>query len=187
MIQIDNKKDPCSIIFYYFTFFWSDWQWIILQARCFCDHCLKSLLQSSNSVSLFQSNYAYDYGQHQDTDFSTPYSARARMYDLPSSNTFGAPHHHMSSSSTSSLTGIGLCGPSTSSGSNNQGAGPNPLSNLIVNYLPQDCNERELHSMFSSMGPIDTCRVVRDFKVSTKNLFIHTPSSSFSSSFPTNH
>lgn len=138
------------------------------------DHPLKSLLQSSNSVSLFQSNYAY--AQQQDTDFSTPYSARARMYDLPSSNTFGAPHHHMSSSSTSSLTGIGLCGgggggigPSTSSqsGSNNQhGSGPNPLTNLIINYLPQDCNERELHSMFTPMGPIETCRVVRDFKVS---------------------
>lgn len=25
--------------------------------------------------------------------------------------------------------------------------------------------ERELHALFSAMGPIDTCRVMRDFKV----------------------
>jgi hypothetical protein len=144
-----------------------------IQPRCFTvvDHDSKSFLQSSNSVSLFQSNYAL--GHQQDTDFSTPYSARARMYDLPSSNTFGV-HHQMSSSSTSSLSGIGLGGPSTSSGFNHhhqqiQNQLPpssNALTNLIVNYLPQDCNERELHSMFSPMGPVDTCRVVRDFKVS---------------------
>lgn len=132
------------------------------------DHRRKLFLQSSNSVSLFQSNYA-SFGRQQDTDFSSPYSARARMYDLPSSSTFGAPHHHMSSSSTSSLTGIGLSGPSTSAGLNNQQhqfpPGQNPLTNIIINYLPQDCNERELHSLFAPMGPIETCRVVRDFKV----------------------
>lgn len=130
--------------------------------------------QSSNSVSLFQSNYASSssYGNyHQDTDFSSPYSARARMYDLPSSSTFGAPHHHMSSSSTSSLTGIGLGGggPSSSSGLHGHGAGSNAnnaTTNLIVNYLPQDMNERELHSLFSAIGPVETCRVMRDFKVS---------------------
>jgi RNA recognition motif. (a.k.a. RRM, RBD, or RNP domain) len=148
------------------------------QPRCFTvvDHVSKSLLQSSNSVSLFQSNYAL--GFQQDTDFATPYSARARMYDLPPSNTFGAHHHQMSSSSTSSLSGIGLGGPSTSAGFNHhhhnqhhhQNQLPpssNALTNLIVNYLPQDCNERELHSMFSPMGPVETCRVVRDFKVSS--------------------
>jgi protein sex-lethal len=67
----------------------------------------------------------------------------------------------MSSSSTSSLTGIGLSAPSTS----NSSSVDNALTNLIINYLPQDMNERELHSLFSSMGPIDSCRVMRDFKV----------------------
>ena len=151
----------------------SDWLFVDrTHSRCFTDRPLLKSLQSSNSVSLFQSNYASSFGHQQDTDFSSPFSARARMYDLPSSNTFGAPHHHMSSSSTSSLTGIGLSGPSTSAGLNNHHQqqqlppGQNPLTNLIINYLPQDCNERELHSLFSPMGPIDTCRVVRDFKVS---------------------
>lgn len=130
--------------------------------------------QSSNSVSLFQSNYASSssYGNyHQDTDFSSPYSARARMYDLPSSSTFGAPHHHMSSSSTSSLTGIGLGGgggggPSSMSAGASGSNANNATTNLIINYLPQDMNERELHSLFSAMGPVETCRVMRDFKVS---------------------
>jgi protein sex-lethal len=93
------------------------------------------------------------------------------MYDLPSSNTFG-PSHHMSSSSTSSLTGFGLGGgggghltpmPGSSGDHNKQ---PNPNTNLIINYLPQDMNERELHSLFSAMGPVDTVRVMRDLKVS---------------------
>lgn len=133
----------------------------------------KSLLQSSNSVSLFQSNYASpSYGFNQDTDFSsTPYTARARMYDLPSSSTFGAaPHHHMSSSSTSSLTGIGLSGPSTSTAGAQRH--DDSLTNLIVNYLPQDLNERELHSLFSPMGPVETCRVMRDFKVSSFSYYL---------------
>jgi RNA recognition motif. (a.k.a. RRM, RBD, or RNP domain) len=131
-----------------------------------------SALQSSNSVSLFQSNYAnslppYDNYQ-QDTDFSSPYTTRARMYDLPSSSTFGAPHH-MSSSSTSSLTGLGLGGGGPCSSASTTGAGSNAnnaLTNLIINYLPQDMNERELHSLFQAIGPVETCRVMRDFKVS---------------------
>ncbi|CAO1380259.1 unnamed protein product [Diamesa hyperborea] len=110
----------------------------------------------SHSLPSGISNYASPYGQQQqDSDFNQ-YSARARMYDLPSSSTFGAVGH-VSSSSTSSLTGIGGNG-CHSSTANNAG------TNLIVNYLPQDMNERELHSLFSAMGPIESCRVMRDFK-----------------------
>lgn len=90
------------------------------------------------------------------------------MYDLPSSSTFGAVGH-VSSSSTSSLTGIGGNG-CHSSTANNAG------TNLIVNYLPQDMNERELHSLFSAMGPIESCRVMRDFKVGNVRRIIVTKS-----------
>ncbi|XP_055640019.1 protein sex-lethal isoform X2 [Toxorhynchites rutilus septentrionalis] len=101
----------------------------------------------SHSLPSGMSNYAYG----QDSDFS--YSPRSRMYDMPSSSTFGnAPN--TSSSSTSSLSGLNF-GP----GGNNQIG-----TNLIVNYLPQDMSERELYSMFSTMGPIESCRVMRDFK-----------------------
>lgn len=77
------------------------------------------------------------------------------MFDMPSSSTFGGNAPQTSSSSTSSLSGMNF-GP----GSNNAG------TNLIVNYLPQDLTERELYSMFSTMGPIETCRIMRDVKVS---------------------
>lgn len=71
------------------------------------------------------------------------------MFDIPSSNTLGAVGY-MSSASTTSLTG----------GCNNS------LTNLIVNYLPQDMTERELFSLFRAMGQIESCRIMRDFKVS---------------------
>lgn len=96
------------------------------------------------------------------------------MFDLPSSSTFaggnnfsspsgmpGRPHSttmlgHPSSSSTNSLLGAGMNAPQT---------------NLIVNYLPQDMTERELFSLFTTMGPIESCKVMRDTKVSTKISF----------------
>lgn len=39
-------------------------------------------------------------------------------------------------------------------------------TNLIVNYLPQDMTDRELYALFRTCGPINTCRVMRDYKVS---------------------
>lgn len=96
---------------------------------------------------LFQSRYA------QDTDFSSQFSSR-RMYDMPSSSTLSGVGH-MSSASTSSLTGSG-------GGGGNGNAG----TNLIVNYLPQDMTDRELYSLFRPSGPIESCRIMRDYKVS---------------------
>ncbi|EDS39139.1 RNA-binding protein [Culex quinquefasciatus] len=78
-----------------------------------------------DKVQLGLSNYAYG----QDSDFS--YSPRTRMYDLPSSNTFGNVPN-TSSSSTSSLSGMNF-GP----GGNNYSG-----TNLIVNYIPQDMSEQ---------------------------------------------
>ncbi|XP_058821131.1 protein sex-lethal-like isoform X4 [Topomyia yanbarensis] len=101
----------------------------------------------SHSLPSGMSNYAYG----QDSDFS--YSSRPRMFELPSSSTFGNVPQ-TSSSSTSSLSGMNF-GPG---GSNYSG------TNLIVNYLPQDMIERELYSMFSTMGPIESCRIMRDLK-----------------------
>uniref|UniRef100_T1H4M8 RRM domain-containing protein n=1 Tax=Megaselia scalaris TaxID=36166 RepID=T1H4M8_MEGSC len=47
---------------------------------------------------------------------------------------------------------------SLNSGTNNSG------TNLIVNYLPQDMQDRELYSLFRTIGPINTCRIMRDYK-----------------------
>lgn len=91
----------------------------------------------------FQSRYA-----QQDTDFSAQFSTR-RMFDTSTSAMSGIGH--TSSASTSSLTGPPL---------------GNNRTNLIVNYLPQDMNDRELYSLFRPSGPIETCRIMRDYKVS---------------------
>ncbi|XP_070144778.1 sex-lethal homolog isoform X2 [Drosophila kikkawai] len=37
-------------------------------------------------------------------------------------------------------------------------------TNLIINYLPQDMSDRELFNLFSGCGPINTCKIMRDFK-----------------------
>lgn len=103
-------------------------------------------------VAILQSQYASTESFYQDTDFSSHYSSR-RLFDLPSSSTLGAVGH-MSSSSTSSLAG------------NNAG------TNLIVNYLPQDMTDRELYSLFRNSGPIESCRIMRDFKVKPKFKYV---------------
>ncbi|XP_059612226.1 sex-lethal homolog isoform X1 [Phlebotomus argentipes] len=93
----------------------------------------------SHSLPSGMSHYAY-----QDTDFSLMYNTRRGGMNFPASSTFGAAGH-ASSSSTSSLTGVGG-------------------TNLIINYLPQDMSERELYSLFSTMGPIESCKIMRDMK-----------------------
>ncbi|VDM27201.1 unnamed protein product [Toxocara canis] len=35
-------------------------------------------------------------------------------------------------------------------------------TNLIINYLPQTMSQEEVRSLFSSMGEIDSCKLVRD-------------------------
>lgn len=39
------------------------------------------------------------------------------------------------------------------------------LTNLIVNYLPQNLTDKELFSIFVTIGPVESCRVMRDNKV----------------------
>lgn len=42
-------------------------------------------------------------------------------------------------------------------------------TNLIINYLPQSMTEKELYSMFVTIGPVESCRVMKDYKVSKQN------------------
>ncbi|VDK31028.1 unnamed protein product, partial [Anisakis simplex] len=35
-------------------------------------------------------------------------------------------------------------------------------TNLIINYLPQTMSQEEVRSLFSSVGEIDSCKLVRD-------------------------
>jgi len=45
-------------------------------------------------------------------------------------------------------------------------AGTEPASaaktNLIVNYLPQTFTQDDLLALFSAVGPVDSCKLVRD-------------------------
>ncbi|XP_053696218.1 sex-lethal homolog isoform X1 [Sabethes cyaneus] len=100
----------------------------------------------SHSLPSGMSNYACG----QDSDFN--YTPRPRIHEMTSSNTFGNTSH-MSSSSTNLVSAF-----NSGSGGNYSG------TNLIVNYLPQDMTERELYSLFSTMGAIESCRVMRDLK-----------------------
>lgn len=38
-------------------------------------------------------------------------------------------------------------------------------TNLIVNYLPQNMTEKELYAMFCTVGALESCRVMKDYKV----------------------
>lgn len=38
-------------------------------------------------------------------------------------------------------------------------------TNLIVNYLPQTMTDKELFSMFVTIGPVESCRVMKNHKV----------------------
>lgn len=94
------------------------------------------------------------------------FNYRRRMLFNASLNALstGAPQSHLvghfSSASTSSLSGLGLNSGGCGSGSETTST----TTNLIVNSLPQDMTERELYSLFVTMGPIESCRVMRDLK-----------------------
>lgn len=108
------------------------------------------------------------------------------MFDLPSSSTFGpggnfssgmggggggGGTHHNPHNRPHSTTMLGH--PSSSSTSSLAGAlaANNQQTNLIINYLPQDMTERELFSLFTTMGPIESCKIMRDLKVSRIDFF----------------
>lgn len=91
-----------------------------------------------------------------DTDFTSSYPTTSslnsrRMYGDFQTNSAMGSVGNMAAMSSNSLSGGG---PSL----NNSG------TNLIVNYLPQDMTDRELYALFRSIGPINTCRIMRDFK-----------------------
>lgn len=56
-------------------------------------------------------------------------------------------------------------------GGGGQGGGQEESkTNLIVNYLPQTMTQEEIRSLFSSIGEVESCKLIRD-KVTGKTLF----------------
>lgn len=139
-------------------------------AKAFASAAKRLSFSKFKFVAIFQSHFAeqipssvsfpynnFDTTHHtpyQDTDFSSQYLSRHR-FDFPSSSSSFVNSAYMSTSSSNSLV----------AGGNNAG------TNLIVNYLPQDMTDRELYSLFRHSGPIESCRVMRDFKVNLIRTF----------------
>lgn len=42
------------------------------------------------------------------------------------------------------------------------GSSDESRTNLIVNYLPQTMTQEEMRSLFSSIGELESCKLVRD-------------------------
>ena len=43
-----------------------------------------------------------------------------------------------------------------------------PKTNLIVNYLPQSMTQDDIRSLFSSIGELDSCKLIRDKTTGSK-------------------
>lgn len=63
------------------------------------------------------------------------------------------------------------------SGNNIGGGQEESKTNLIVNYLPQTMTQEEIRSLFSSIGEVESCKLIRD-KVTGK-IYIYALSSLF--------
>lgn len=57
-------------------------------------------------------------------------------------------------------------------GQNGNGNGNNDESktNLIVNYLPQTMTQEEIRSLFSSIGELESCKLIRDKMTGRKKI-----------------
>lgn len=73
------------------------------------------------------------------------------MDTLPQQN--GSIHTNSSSSSNSH---------NSSSQTNPGGNQEESKTNLIVNYLPQTMTQEEIRSLFSSIGDVESCKLIRD-------------------------
>jgi len=58
-------------------------------------------------------------------------------------------------------------------GANGGGQSPEDISrtNLIVNYLPQTMTQEEIRSLFSSIGEVESCKLIRDKVTGSREFF----------------
>jgi ELAV like protein 2/3/4 len=80
------------------------------------------------------------------------------MDTVPQQN--GTMHTNSSTSSSNSHN--------SSSQTNAGGQQEESKTNLIVNYLPQTMTQEEIRSLFSSIGEVESCKLIRD-KVTGKS------------------
>ncbi|XP_039958590.1 sex-lethal homolog isoform X1 [Bactrocera neohumeralis] len=127
----------------------------------------------SHSLPSGMSRYAFS---PQDTDFTSSYPGppmNRRGYNDFSGggggggsmgggggSAMGSMNNMAPAASTNSLN----CGSGGGGGGGDGLGGGSNGTNLIVNYLPQDMTDRELYALFRTIGPINTCRIMRDYK-----------------------
>jgi len=75
------------------------------------------------------------------------------MDTVPQQN--GTMHTNSSTSSSSNSH-------NSSSQTNAGGQQEESKTNLIVNYLPQTMTQEEIRSLFSSIGEVESCKLIRD-------------------------
>ncbi|KAI6228407.1 ELAV-like protein 4 [Aphelenchoides besseyi] len=123
------------------------------------------LLATSNA-----SNSEFDPSNQQDADAYMAQLFAAQQKAAASLNALD-----MKNDSNAGISAVTSASPSSSSGSAdaNLSIAANGVveskTNLIINYLPHNMSQDEVRSLFTSMGPIESCKLVRD-KVTGQSL-----------------
>lgn len=62
------------------------------------------------------------------------------------------------------INGMDSCAQNGTASSNSSQSGhiEESKTNLIVNYLPQNMTQEEIRSLFSSIGELESCKLIRD-------------------------
>ena len=60
------------------------------------------------------------------------------------------------------MTNGGSSTPDAGQNGNGNGNNDESKTNLIVNYLPQTMTQEEIRSLFSSIGELESCKLIRD-------------------------
>ncbi|XP_075157449.1 sex lethal isoform X2 [Haematobia irritans] len=102
-----------------------------------------------------------------DTDFTSSYPGPSAMN--PRGGRGGYNDFSGGGSAMGSMCNMAPAHSTNSINSGGEGGGggdPQAVNgtNLIVNYLPQDMTDRELYALFRTCGPINTCRIMKDYK-----------------------
>jgi len=118
---------------------------------------------SSGSISGCNSNYTNNNNNNNDNNnsssssSSTTSSRRRRRLLLRTPYTINAAP----TSAAAAVTAITTAVSSTDAEMEPQDTS---MTNLIINYLPQSMTDKKLHQMFTQIGQIEACRVMKDVK-----------------------
>ncbi|KAF0767373.1 protein sex-lethal-like [Aphis craccivora] len=122
---------------------------------------------SSSSGSTTSRNNNYTNNNNNNNSSSTTSSRRRRRLLLHTPYTINA----LPTSATATASAIPATTkvPSTDAEMEPQDTS---MTNLIINYLPQSMTDKKLHQMFTQIGQIEACRVMKDVKLRINKYFM---------------